>query len=337
MLLGVAAGAWWGLFSLFLICTDSWVAPIHLSPDNDKVLQIKLNLNGHLAELARYQAEVGRLDAEIAGVDAGIKQLSAIRNSSKASLMWEADLSTGEARHLEQSIKNLRTQRGLLTDLHHRQKKLTETARLNLKQGLVGRTSLEGQEQALDRLALRLVENAGQLEDARQMLREKQIASRAFRAGLGEAGESRSPRNGQMPEVAASQEHGIRLALELIRLEAEARSLRAIRHVAAENISQEEQLLEQIRSRPIYRAMHAKTNVAFVPYDQLEGVGGGGKVLACIWGLFGCREVGTVAEVLPGEVITEDPWGDLARGQYAILELNVPEAIREEVLRIRKN
>ena len=46
-------------------------------------------------------------------------------------------------------------------------------------------------------------------------------------------------------------------------------------------------------------------------------------------------DVGRVAEVLPGEVVTQDPWGTIARGQYAILELSDHDAAKEKVLRAR--
>ena len=39
--------------------------------------------------------------------------------------------------------------------------------------------------------------------------------------------------------------------------------------------------------------------------------------------------------VLPGEVVTQDPWGEMARGQYAVLLLDDKDAVRERVLRVR--
>lgn len=44
-------------------------------------------------------------------------------------------------------------------------------------------------------------------------------------------------------------------------------------------------------------------------------------VLSCITGLFRYREVGRVTEVLKGEVITQDPWGESRR---------VPAVIKDE-------
>jgi len=51
--------------------------------------------------------------------------------------------------------------------------------------------------------------------------------------------------------------------------------------------------------------------------------------------VFACRTVGHVGEVLPGEVVTQDPWGEIARGQYAVLALDDKDAVRERVLRVR--
>ena len=44
--------------------------------------------------------------------------------------------------------------------------------------------------------------------------------------------------------------------------------------------------------------------------------------------------IGRVAEVLPGEVVAQDPWSDVARGQYAILDLSDKDAAHEKVLRV---
>jgi hypothetical protein len=55
----------------------------------------------------------------------------------------------------------------------------------------------------------------------------------------------------------------------------------------------------------------------------------------CTLSVFACRVVGTVSELVSGEVITQDPWGELARGQYIILEMRDRSALFERVLRVR--
>jgi hypothetical protein len=76
--------------------------------------------------------------------------------------------------------------------------------------------------------------------------------------------------------------------------------------------------------------------VAFVPYEELEEVRAGAAVYHCkLWGLLFCSAVGAVSEILPGEVMTQDPWGSTTRGQYAILALQDPSAARSRALRVR--
>jgi hypothetical protein len=55
-----------------------------------------------------------------------------------------------------------------------------------------------------------------------------------------------------------------------------------------------------------------------------------------VWGVFACKPVGTITEIVPGEVILPDPWGNPARGQYAVLDLSNHDAAKSKVLRVRR-
>ena len=52
-------------------------------------------------------------------------------------------------------------------------------------------------------------------------------------------------------------------------------------------------------------------------------------------GIFLCKPVGRVGEIVSGEVILPDPWGNQARGQYAVLDLLDHDAARAKTLRVR--
>jgi len=335
MLGATAAALLWVAINVFYICTDSWVAPIRLSPDSDKVIQLRLQLDRQLSDLARVEAEVARIDGDVEAIDAAVERLTGMRGQSRDSMTWQAGVRGEEVRRLGRVIDNLRRQHELLDRLQRRQAEVTGEARGDLEAGLVDRDEVRRQEQSLDALELSIAENARQLEEAEMRKREADVASQGFRAGIGERDRGRDLPRGQMPEVAAGEEHELRLELELIQLQSERRGLAATRAAAADRLADERALLGELQTRPLYRAMHASTDVAFVPYDQMDGVEPGARVLSCTWGLFACKDVGRVAEVLPGEVATEDPWGDLARGQFAILELDDPDAVRDKVLRVR--
>jgi hypothetical protein len=326
--------------ALYFIVTDSWVAPVHLSPQSDVVLQLQSKLLREQAEMSRVVVELERIDGDLAAIDAGLERLSALRAGAGAPLTWQADAGAAEQKTLGRVIVSLRGEIEVLERAHGRQAELTAAARRDLDGGLIVRKELQQQEQALDALAVGLAEKKRMLEQARHEEREVRARTGAYRAGAGVGAAGRHPAGGAgpdsvMPEVAASQERDARAELELLRLEAEKRNLIGLRRVAEQGLARQQELLRELESRPLYRAVHGAIDVAFVPYDQLDDVRPGARVMACTWGLVNCRDVGRVSEILDGEVATLDPWGDTARGQYAILELSEPAAIRQKVLRIR--
>ena len=77
-------------------------------------------------------------------------------------------------------------------------------------------------------------------------------------------------------------------------------------------------------------------DLAFVPYAHLEGVRAGDTVYKCRWFLVGCRETGRIKSIFPGEVVTDDPWGSVARGQYVELEMSDRSVVTERTLRVRR-
>src|SRR5262249_30751827 len=138
------------------------------------------------------------------------------------------------------------------------------------------------------------------------------------------------------PEVIAHQDQLVKLNLELLRLDAEIRSKRTQRAADELQAAKLDELVAEMKSRPIFRAIESSQYVAFVPYTQIEGVKVGAEVFACkLWGLFMCHRAGRVAELVPGEVVAADPWGAPMRGQYAILDLTEPRAAEQQSLRVR--
>lgn len=331
LLLALGALAWGGVTTVRAF-TDSWVAPIFLSPDNDAVLQLKLNLNRQVAELDQAAAEIKRIDGDVEAVSAAIARLTSLRGHTRQSLHWKASTQDDEVRAVSMTLDHLRSQRTILERLLERQGALTTKAREDLKAGLIDRTTADKDEQALDTLKVSLVTNQKELDEATWRQGQSAQDSTAYQNALGRP----SGRGSLKPEVAEGEEHQARLELELIKLEAERRGLQGIRRAASESLSRQRELLEELHTRPLYRAMTHGTEVAFVPYTQLAGVQRGSSVLRCLGGLVRCQQVGVVAEVLPGEVATQDPWGNVARGQYAVLDLDDRDAIREKVLRIRR-
>lgn len=329
-LVGTAGALAWLIVSVVQIFTDAWIAPIALSPDSDAVLSLNLELTRQRAEIGRVEAEVSRFEAEIAAIDAGLARLESLRDRGRAMFEYGVEVHGAEADTLRDQIHQLREERAILDRLIERQRTETERARANLAAGLIERRDADREEQALDSLLLQRTANERALAEAEAQRREASEAIDEFRTELGSAA---TP--GRMPEIVAREEADVRLEVEILRLSAERRGLVALLEVGRRSLEDLHDVMAHIEARPAFRATTEEMNVAFVPYEQLDGVRAGARIIDCELGIFACHDVGTIREVLAGEVVTQDPWGELARGRYAVLDLTDERAVEERILRVR--
>ncbi len=326
----IATVTFWLLLQVVLAWKDAWVAPLLLSPDQEQVVQLRQRLLREQAELGRVRAEVTKADAEIAAIDEALSRIERLSRRARQAVAWQARMHSAEVAAADRTMDTLRQQRSLLTGIREREEGLRAKAERDFTEGLLGRTALERARTASEELQAALVENRLMTEQAEERRRQSGADAAALRSGLdAESGDVRHP------EVAAAEERELRLALESSRLKAERRGLEASRLAALDTVQRAEALLEELRGRPLFRALTEPTTVVFVPYSQLDGVVEGHVVFSCVAGVFACHPAGVVRAVVAGEVVTQDPWGDLARGQYAWVDLTDSEAIRKKVLRVR--
>lgn len=321
MFVATVAAVAWIATTAYHVITDAWIAPLHLSPDNDSVGQLRLAHSREQAELSRLDAEATRLGGELKAIADAIEELKQLQPTTTR---WQAQQAQIEASGLTEQRALIERQLVSVRALEARQVKLVDKAKQDLAAGLVERTAVDREEQVRDQFAVEITDLERQLADTKLRASHTADLVHGFRT------HARG-----MPEVAVGDEHIARITVEIARLEAEARGDRAMREAAMHAASTQREILAELEARPLYRAMNAATDIAFVPYTQLDKLHAGATVIACAWSVFACHEVGRVTEVVPGEVVTQDPWGELARGQYAVIELDDTDAIRERVLRVR--
>lgn len=234
---------------------------------------------------------------------------------TRTSLALEVEASEQAARRLQEMLaridpdastgseeaRALKEERNVLRQMAEQQRGLVEEARANLAAGLVTKTDLARETQMLSQIRVALFEND------RALLQSETSRS----------------------------EQATRIELELLKLRTEVRGKRAEVSLLEEKLAKIDELEAQLRARPLFQAMTRSLEVAFVPYTQLEGFAVGGAVYECVWGLVFCEPVGRVTGLLPGEVAFTDPWGNPARGQYAVLSLEDPTAAHSKSLRVR--
>lgn len=305
--------------------TDSFVAPAILSPDNDLVLQMKAKMAELEIERSRILAEAESIDGDIAAADKALARLHLLQATMANALDWTRAVTAHQESATRNELQALARQKSVLEAMAEKQERVAREAAANLSASLISKTDQAKEQLAADQVQLALLENDRTRLQNQAAYNQVALAQRSLSKG--------APM--MMPEAVAREEQMVRIELEIARLESEQRVKRAEKRVVLAKLGKMEELEAQLKGRPLYRATDKSIEVAFVPYTQSEGVADGAVVYDCVWSIFHCKPVGKITEIIPGEVILPDPWGNPSRGQYAVLNLDAHESAKSKVLRVR--
>ncbi len=328
-LLAVTRGA-------YLAMTDVWVAPAQLSPDSREVIALRVQASKDNDQRARLESELTGAAAEIAAIDVSLTRLRTLAASYAKAFRWSTSDRDGKLAALLEQKQLLEGQRSLATEPIERDRAAVERAKRDLEAGLITAADLETAEDNLARTEVT------QSEKELELLRVTAALEETSREAAALAGAASHPAAGEggshlaSPDVIRLEELRINTELQIARLGAERRAAEARENAARASIKGAEELLGQLESAPLFLAARREIDLAFVPYAHLDGVRAGDAVLRCRWFLFGCREVGRIKRFFLGEVVTDDPWGSAARGQYVELEMSDRMAMAERTLRVRR-
>ncbi len=96
-----------------------------------------------------------------------------------------------------------------------------------------------------------------------------------------------------------------------------------------------DRVLKNIQDSPYMKAAEHNLTVAFVPYDNIGNVEKGKPIYGCSLGIVWCHKIGTVAELLEGEVLGKHPLHNQEiRGVFVEMQLEDPKWAEETVLHI---
>jgi hypothetical protein len=324
-LCGVTAALGYGGYTVYACARDSFAVPTILSPSSDVVAATTLKLGELHVERVRALAEIEGIDADLGGAEQALGRLRELKRTSSDALQWTNKMTSQKATVSAAELEALESQKRVIADMLAEQRELTAKAQQDVEAGIISRSEFARQQQALSQVQLALLDNTRAMSRGQSALVESQLARQAL-------SEQSAP---QMPELVTRQEQMIRVDLEIVRIDAERRAKVAQRDALVERVAQVDEMVQQIEERPLFQAVERDLELAFVPYSQLAGVAPGAEVHECVWGLFWCHAVGTVAQMVPGEVVQADPWGSQVRGEYVVLNLTEHEAARAKTLRIR--
>jgi hypothetical protein len=98
-------------------------------------------------------------------------------------------------------------------------------------------------------------------------------------------------------------------------------------------LEREEKLVASLEQASYLKAIGNDAQVAFVPYANLSHVKKGAPLYGCWLTMVFCKRVGSVLEVLPGEVVGKHPSRDkLVRGQLVEVRFDDAASATDDVL-----
>lgn len=308
---------------------DPLVAPIVLSPDSDLVLPSKLTLSRMITEQSDLQVRMQNAEGALQADEQAIARLKRLKLAVADGLGWTDDVTAQAETSITQRLRLIAAQKQLIERSIVAQRSYVDELEKSLAAGLVHRTDVLREKAELSRQRLAALQMERERLAGVTELHESSLAQVALHAAGKES-------HVLSPEILRNSDQATHIELELLKLETDQRArvgeLRSLREQARTS----RELISQIKARPVFRAVEAEQNVAFVPYTQIRGVHRGAALYDCaLWSLFFCERVGEVKELLPGEVSMQDPWGAPARGQYALLRLSAADAAKAKVLHVR--
>ncbi len=324
--------------AVYTAVSDGWVAPLQLSPDSRDVIDLRMQDAKEKNTRARLESELSGIQAELEAIELGLERLSTLSGGYTGAVSWSTQSRGNQVSALHQQREILESRIQILLGTRADEEETLKRAQGHLETGLITRAEWQRAQVADQKAKVAISEAELELTRVAAAIAEAQREQSAL-AKSTRSPEGPAARSGQAasPDVMRFDDVQVNIQLQIARLEAEKRTALARERVARSEIASMDQLRGELDETPLFLAMQQKMDIAFVPYNHLKHIVPGDEVYNCSWLIFNCRVVGTVDRIFPGEVITEDPWRSLARGQYVKLEMQDPNALTENALRVRPN
>lgn len=301
--------------SIFFYVNSSWVAPVAISPTDEKVIAAR-------TQLAAQQDLRERTAAELAQADLVIKTHQAFQGEfAKAIRGDRADRVAALARlkSLASSASAARSEIAKSTNDFASSSK--EKMAKEWEAGLIDRQSmLSGKYQVaqISGQSLALAEKQADYEARASELESQARALEGMVSGKGGSALSY--------DVLKIKREFEQSRLDLAKAEGD-------KKVLTSSLARQDQTIADLQASAYLRALSNDATVALVPYDNLENAKPGAPVYACRASFVWCREVGRVKEILRGEVSFKHPRRDAQmRGQMVEVQLNETGASKDDIL-----
>jgi hypothetical protein len=316
----------------FFVFSRNWVAPTILSPTDERVLRLSVQLAEQTAARDRLAGERRELQAKLEDAERVLAQQLTFQQQFRNALR-----SDRSARSQELSmLLSLRAKYAVAQD---------EVLSANRAYAGLART----REDAL--LAASMVDRERYLTTNHQLAEMSELE-----LSLAQRGIDLQSRIGRLQRdvhsidtMAVGAKGDAALSLDLLKLQQDyVRSTAEVAKAAGsrDNLAEQlritstslerfERLVGAIRNSPYLKAMEDHVTVAFVPYENLMHAHEGAPLYRCAMGLIVCHQVGVIGPTLDGEVQQQHPIRTTTlRGAMVEIRLTDGAGAREKLLHV---
>jgi hypothetical protein len=301
--------------SVFYMVSDSWIEPMVVSPTDERVLTLK----SQLAEKTNLRDQVAL-------------ELQHTERFITSQQEFQSEFVKAVKADLAERKTTLRRLRSLASGYAGERSRIRRSNREFARQS---------KQQMHREYAARLIDRSqylagayqlGQIANSNLSLAERQAEFETRAAEID--GEARALEAILSQKQATGHSDEASLSYEILKVKQEydqsrLDTMKAIESRAAlkESLARYDAIIQSIKRSPYLRAADHTADVAFVPYGNLKDVKVGEPVYACGLEMIFCREVGSVKELLPGEVTFKHPFREKdLRGQMVELDLDNDDA-----------
>jgi hypothetical protein len=300
----------------FYFLNHTWVTPVTVSANDDKVIALKGQLAMQQNERAKLMGDLDQADRSVAAEQAF--QLAFARAIKRDLENRKAALD--RAKQLSHAAASTRTQIRQTNDSYS--STTVDKMSQDYAAGLIDRQAmLAGKFQM------------AQISSANLSLAERQ-------AEFDERASELAAETSSLDAILADKTQTAALSYDVLKIERDydasklqlAKDLDDRARLRA-SVARVDKIIDGIRQSNYLRALDDHATVALVPYTNLDDVKKGTKLYGCAASMLWCHEVGTVIEVLSGEVLVKHPHRDaMVRGQMVELQMSDAGAAQDDVL-----
>ena len=316
----------------FFVFSRRWVAPTILSPTDERVLRLSVQLAEQTAARDRLSGERRDVQAKLDDAERVLAQQLTFQQQFRNALRSDRSARAEELSMLLSLRGKYAVAQDEMVSANRAYAGLTRTREdALLAASLVDRErylTTNHQLAEMGELELSLAQRGIDIQSrVSRLQRDVRSIDTMTRGAKGDAALSL--------DLLKLQQDYVRSTVEVAKATASRDNLAEQLRITASSLERFERLVIAIKNSPYLKAMEDHVTVAFVPYENLEHAHEGVPLYRCAFGLIVCSQVGVIGQTLDGEVMQQHPIRTTTlRGAMVEIKLTDGAGAREKLLHV---